>query len=472
MQDKTHRLPTPKAALPDFAPVPRKCPRHDGWTPERQRAFVEALADTGCVAIAARMVNMSPESAYMLRRAAGAESFRKAWEAAQGLGLQVVKDEAFHRAMHGQLVPVFVAGKLIGFRRKKNDRLLMFILRHYGQDAAGKKTTINYFSTKATAGAATNPPLPQAGEGRGEGLLQAAEASTTTVKTVITGAPHQPDAPPGDDEAARLLNAFAGVALDERAKADIYRALEQAAARRRALEADPAEDPEIWYVGTEEAGDHAGELEGGFETEEPPLRAAGEHRWQSLGEGGNAAEIDRAVEEMRAHRAAESPEDRAVREAAIDAEVEAEFNRRQAGAALPPPNELDAPALSLSRAQPRGEAEGDDLRLDWRNWKTGQYVAPKANALPARPELVEGRSFTAPDPEANDESAPSEHEPAEPAPAKAESKPRRPYRKRQPKPAFTGLDEAAEARAREEVATQRRGAAEAEGKRRKKAGEQ
>ncbi len=23
--------------------------RHDGWTPERQKAFIEALADTGCV---------------------------------------------------------------------------------------------------------------------------------------------------------------------------------------------------------------------------------------------------------------------------------------------------------------------------------------------------------------------------------------------------------------------------------------
>lgn len=36
-------IPVPRAArpaLPDFAPVPRKY-RHDGWTPERQRAFIE-----------------------------------------------------------------------------------------------------------------------------------------------------------------------------------------------------------------------------------------------------------------------------------------------------------------------------------------------------------------------------------------------------------------------------------------------
>ena len=111
------RRSMPKAELPAFAPVPRKSPRHDGWTVERQRAFIEALADTGCVAVAAKMVNMSQAGCYQLRRQPGATSFRRAWDAAQNLGLQIVKDEAFDRAMHGQLVPVFVGGKLMGFRR-------------------------------------------------------------------------------------------------------------------------------------------------------------------------------------------------------------------------------------------------------------------------------------------------------------------------------------------------------------------
>ena len=35
-------------ALPAFEPVPRKF-RHDGWTRERQKAFIAALADTGSV---------------------------------------------------------------------------------------------------------------------------------------------------------------------------------------------------------------------------------------------------------------------------------------------------------------------------------------------------------------------------------------------------------------------------------------
>jgi hypothetical protein len=333
---KALRRSVPPGELPDFAPVPRKCPRHDGWTPERQRAFIAALADTGCVGIAARMVNMSQASVYQLRRQPGATSFRAAMEAAQTLGLQCVKDEAFDRAMNGQLVPVFVGGKLMGFRRKKNDRLLMFILRHYGQDAAGRRTTINYFSTRATAAAGAAAPSgsgptrsiapasardatsgrPTTGEAvsidvansvrdGGPALAAAAaEASTTTVKTVISGAAAPSPADAADD-AADVLNAFRGVALDAEAQAEIYQALEACAERRRALEAEPEADPERCYVGEGEAGAYLGELEGGVEEEDwIEYRPDGEHRWEGLGEGGDAAEIDRVLAEMAERHAA------------------------------------------------------------------------------------------------------------------------------------------------------------------------
>ena len=35
-------------AVPTFTPVPLRA-RHDGWTPETQTAFIEALAESGCV---------------------------------------------------------------------------------------------------------------------------------------------------------------------------------------------------------------------------------------------------------------------------------------------------------------------------------------------------------------------------------------------------------------------------------------
>lgn len=51
---RTARLPVSAGELPAFTPVPRQYQRHDGWTPERQRSFIEALADLGSVEAASR----------------------------------------------------------------------------------------------------------------------------------------------------------------------------------------------------------------------------------------------------------------------------------------------------------------------------------------------------------------------------------------------------------------------------------
>ena len=64
-------VPEDKARLmAQFAPVPRKY-RYDGWTPERQKAFIAALAETGSVTRAAARVNMAQPNCYTLRRAPG-----------------------------------------------------------------------------------------------------------------------------------------------------------------------------------------------------------------------------------------------------------------------------------------------------------------------------------------------------------------------------------------------------------------
>lgn len=124
-----NRTPT-RPQVPAFTPVPRKCRRHDGWTPDRQRAFIEALADTGSVKAAARQVNMAPEGAYQLRRQPDAQEFRAAWEAALDHGIRRLEDVAMDRALNGVEVPVYSYGKLIGTRIVHNDRLVMFILRN------------------------------------------------------------------------------------------------------------------------------------------------------------------------------------------------------------------------------------------------------------------------------------------------------------------------------------------------------
>lgn len=114
-----------------WVPVARK-PRKDGWTPQRQVDFIAALADTGCVERAARLVSMTVGSCYRLRRSPGAEPFARAWDAAMAQAARRLVDLAFDRAVNGSAEPVFDKdGHRIGRRMRYNDRLLMFLLRAY-----------------------------------------------------------------------------------------------------------------------------------------------------------------------------------------------------------------------------------------------------------------------------------------------------------------------------------------------------
>lgn len=185
MEAEGHALPQEMAA---FAPVPRKCQRHDGWTPERQRAFIGALADTGSVKRAAMHVNMSPEGAYYLRRRPGAEGFRRAWEAALDFGVQRLKDEAFDRALNGQLSPVFVGGKLKGFRRVKNDRLLMFCLRMNARGEDGRRLSASYFDPGAFRLSGSENSPSRLREGSGVGASYTIPALTRAEKDDINAA--------------------------------------------------------------------------------------------------------------------------------------------------------------------------------------------------------------------------------------------------------------------------------------------
>lgn len=117
-------------ALVDFTPVPRLKDRHNGWKPEVQRAFIEALADTGSVKAAARMVGRSEVGAYQLRRHPQGAEFAAAWEAALGHGIRRLEDSLMERALNGVAVPVYAWGEIVGTRTVYNDRLAMFMLRN------------------------------------------------------------------------------------------------------------------------------------------------------------------------------------------------------------------------------------------------------------------------------------------------------------------------------------------------------
>lgn len=115
----------------EWRPVPRR-PRADGWTPEVQRAFIEALARTGLVEQACLEVDRSVRSAYSLRNAPGGEGFARAWAAACTGAADRLLDLAFQRAIEGEEVPVYDQdGLRTGTRYRCNTRLTMFLLRAY-----------------------------------------------------------------------------------------------------------------------------------------------------------------------------------------------------------------------------------------------------------------------------------------------------------------------------------------------------
>lgn len=145
--NRTTRLPVPASQLPTFEPVPIK-PRHDGWTPDRQRDFIEALADTGSVEAACKHVNMTTVGAYRIRRLPEGASFRKAWNAALDLGVRRLEDVAMERALNGVEEPFYVYGQHVGTRKKYNDRLLMFMLRNRNPERFGVGVSGGTGSTK------------------------------------------------------------------------------------------------------------------------------------------------------------------------------------------------------------------------------------------------------------------------------------------------------------------------------------
>jgi hypothetical protein len=138
-----------------------------------------------------------------------------------------------------------------------------------------------------------------------------AEASTTTVRTVISGGPSTGSGRAGE-EAAGTLAAFEGMALDAAAQAEIAAALEACAARARAASEATGEEAADWaeadpgepFVGLPHNGrEYRGALEPPVTIEEWVPFTEGEAPWQLAGAempdwapGGPGAEPDEGGE--------------------------------------------------------------------------------------------------------------------------------------------------------------------------------
>jgi hypothetical protein len=117
------------SSAPDFDPVKLRY-RHDGLTPARQVALVQAMAACGCIREACAKVGVSAEAVYKLRRRPDAQSFRTAMDFAPDGAADRIEDAVYSRAINGVEVPHYYKGELVGTHRRYDERLALFLLRY------------------------------------------------------------------------------------------------------------------------------------------------------------------------------------------------------------------------------------------------------------------------------------------------------------------------------------------------------
>lgn len=101
--------------------------RTDGWTQQRQRQFLRALADTGRYGEAAARVGLSSEAARAFR--ARSPAFQAMCDKALAEGGTTIEEAAYVRAVEGWEEPIVHRGQVIGYRRRFSDVLTKTLLQ-------------------------------------------------------------------------------------------------------------------------------------------------------------------------------------------------------------------------------------------------------------------------------------------------------------------------------------------------------
>lgn len=129
------RLPQipPPAAAPaavpaiPFDPVPVRS-RRTGWTADKQRRFIQTLAECGVARRAAAAAGMSESSAHRLALRPDAQSFNIAWDAALQIAARRGASALFEYALEGMVETVWRDGQVAYQRRRPSEKALFFML--------------------------------------------------------------------------------------------------------------------------------------------------------------------------------------------------------------------------------------------------------------------------------------------------------------------------------------------------------
>ncbi|WP_108812615.1 hypothetical protein [Sphingorhabdus sp. Alg231-15] len=133
--------------IPAAEELARPRARHDGWSPDRQVVFLEALARTGNVRAAARYAGLSRESAYKLRRRPDARAFARAWDAAIIHARDIFQDDLMDKGLNGWSEAVWHQGEEVGTRERWSAPLFLAALARLDKmadriDLAGKPAQV------------------------------------------------------------------------------------------------------------------------------------------------------------------------------------------------------------------------------------------------------------------------------------------------------------------------------------------
>ncbi|HEY0112883.1 MAG TPA: hypothetical protein VGB59_06985 [Allosphingosinicella sp.] len=100
--------------------------RHDGWTPEKKRRFLERFAECGILVEACEAAGMSAKAAYNLRDRD--PLFAAGLDAACVKARAPLADEAYSRARNGVVERIYKDGVVVAERHRYDNRLTMAVL--------------------------------------------------------------------------------------------------------------------------------------------------------------------------------------------------------------------------------------------------------------------------------------------------------------------------------------------------------
>lgn len=105
------------------------------WRPRGR--FLRAFARTGSVSVACRMAGVARRSVYRWRDRDA--DFRRRWEAARARAGELIRDSVMERALQGEERPVWRDGRIAGYERVPDNRLLWQVAQALHADVYGPR---------------------------------------------------------------------------------------------------------------------------------------------------------------------------------------------------------------------------------------------------------------------------------------------------------------------------------------------